>query len=138
MLTFLKIITYSVYSLISFTNVTQQVILPRKFRTITNNIPPYAKPMPNGVAPSSISLSSSHSTSSSSSTASSDDDQPKPQPSLTPSDGDAVSNGTAAHNQPAVQGLLLTRQALHTYQSNNHLVHYKYSTYGRSHHELPR
>lgn len=125
----------------SITNVTQQVILPRKFRTITNNIPPYAKPTPNGVAisaPSSISLSSSHSTSSSSSTASSDDDQPKPQPSPTPSDGDAVSNGTTAPNQPAAQGLLLTRQALHTYHSNNHLVHYKYSTYGRSHHELPR
>ncbi|KFB37651.1 hypothetical protein ZHAS_00004890 [Anopheles sinensis] len=35
-------------------------------------------------------------------------------------------------------GLLLTRQALHTYESPNHLIHYKYSKYGGTCYELPR
>lgn len=34
--------------------------------------------------------------------------------------------------------LLLTRQALNSYTSNNHIIHYKYSAYSGSCHDLPR
>lgn len=81
----------------------QQVILPRKFRTVTNNIPTITN-IPNGT-------------------------------SSTPED---VTQVQVNNNHHSTQGLLLTRQALHTYQSNNHLVHYKYNAYSGSCHDLPR
>lgn len=49
---------------------------------------------------------------------------------------ETLTNGNS--NQTSSPGLLLTRQALHTYQSNNHLVHYKFGSYGGAFHELPK
>lgn len=47
----------------------------------------------------------------------------------------STGTGSCAAN---ANGLLLTRQALHTYHSNSHLVLYKYGQYGRTHAELPK
>lgn len=86
-------------------NYFQQVILPRKFRTVTNNIPSIS----NGISPQT--------------------------PATSPEDATQIQTN---NNHPATQGLLLTRQALHTYNRNNNLVHYKYSAYSGSCHDLPR
>lgn len=83
----------------------QQVILPRKFRTVTNNIPSFS----NGIS--------------------------SPASTTPQEDGTQIQLN---NNHHTTQGLLLTRQALHTYQSNNHLVHYKYNAYSGSCHDLPR
>lgn len=57
----------------------------------------------------------------------------------------AQSNGSTSNggsSSPTIQtnpsGLLLTRQALQTYESNHHIVHYKYSAFGGSCHDLPK
>lgn len=80
----------------------QQIVLPRVYRTTTNNIP---------------TISTTH-------------------------NGTPVENHDGLLNNnsynTAAEGLLLTRQALHTYQSNNHLVHYKYNAYAGSCNDLPR
>lgn len=47
-------------------------------------------------------------------------------------------DGGTAHQSQGQPGLLLTRQALNTYQSNNHLIHYKYGAYGKSWMDLPK
>lgn len=47
-------------------------------------------------------------------------------------------DGVSLNQSQGQPGLLLTRQALNTYQSNNHLIHYKYGTYGKSWIDLPK
>ncbi|XP_055302716.1 dedicator of cytokinesis protein 9 isoform X2 [Sitodiplosis mosellana] len=102
-----------------------QVVLPRKFRTTSNFIPilPTLKKEVSSTKLSNGSLKTNGSPSSNSLADEAKDEN--------------ITNG---HNPPSSQshGLLLTRQALHTYQSNNHLVHYKYSAYSGSYHELPK
>lgn len=103
----------------------KQVVLPRKFRTTSNFIPtlPTLKKEVSSTKLSNGSLKTNGSPSSNSLADEAKDEN--------------ITNG---HNTPSSQshGLLLTRQALHTYQSNNHLVHYKYSAYSGSFHELPK
>lgn len=104
----------------------QEVVLPRKYRTTVNNIPRLpspSKPTVNGsissTATSPVTLSSS--------------------PTLTSTSNEEVDLNDVSNNQSVIhQGLLLTRQALRTYQSNNHLIHYKYNGYSGSCHDLPR
>lgn len=61
---------------------------------------------------------------------------------VTASAGAGVNDSSQSHlvqsTHQQQHGLLLTRQALHTYQSNDHLVYYKYSAYGGTYHDLPR
>lgn len=61
---------------------------------------------------------------------------------MTASAGAGVNDSSQSHlvqsTHQQQHGLLLTRQALHTYQSNDHLVYYKYSAYGGTYHDLPR
>ncbi|XP_037912923.1 dedicator of cytokinesis protein 9 isoform X4 [Hermetia illucens] len=90
-----------------------EVILPRKFRTVSSTIPKI----------------NCHNSSSSNSHHSSSQQNGSGTASQTPP------QSTLPHSTP---GQLLTRQALHTYQTNNHLVHYKYSAYSGSCHDLPR
>lgn len=85
----------------------QQVVLPRKFRTVTNNIPSFC----NGIS------------------------QSESVPT-TPAEDETQTQ--LNNNHHTTQGLLLTRQALHTYSRNNNLVHYKYNAYSGSCHDLPR
>lgn len=134
-----------------------EIILPRRFRTIDNNIPKFYNESVkttttsngNGVSikngeqkngdhnghkdlsrkKSDTGSSSSSSTSSSSATSTL---------TLTTTNGDATGNNRPRSPINASSSTLLTRQALHTYQSNNHLIHYKYSAYGGSCRDLPR
>lgn len=120
----------------------QQVVLPRKFRTTSNYIPSLPTPPTNvknepkqtngngsissekSVASSNVSLSSTSSSLSEDVTAT--------------SAGDSSQSHLVQSTQQQQHGLLLTRQALHTYQSNDHLVYYKYSAYSGTYHDLPR
>lgn len=114
----------------------QQVVLPRKFRTTSNCIPTLpaltkensSTKLSNGNG----SIASSKASNGSSSSSSISEDAIAANDSTTNGN---QSNQTASLHSP---GQLLTRQALHTYQSNNHLVHYKYSAYSGSYHELPK
>ncbi|XP_058447960.1 dedicator of cytokinesis protein 9 isoform X2 [Malaya genurostris] len=90
-----------------------EVVLSKKFRTITSNIPNFSR----------TSSSSSDSTKSTSN------------PS---SNGACINDSRPSSPTVNVQGHLLTRQALHTYESANHVIHYKYSAYGGTYLELPR
>ncbi|XP_065085612.1 dedicator of cytokinesis protein 9 isoform X1 [Ochlerotatus camptorhynchus] len=101
-----------------------EVVLPKKFRTVTSNIPSFAKALAsssaqNGGSSSGKSAAATNGTSSQCASPTHD------------------SNGS---NRATVSstGHLLTRQALHTYESANHLIHYKYSAYGGTYQELPR
>lgn len=38
----------------------------------------------------------------------------------------------------STSGYLLTRQALHTYETANHIIHYKFNAYGGSCYEIPK
>jgi hypothetical protein len=82
--------------------------LPRKFRTLTSGIPTLPIPVENG---------KKHENGNGSS----------------PENG--VTNGK--EKEPLV-GSLLTRQALKTYETANHMVFYKYSVYGGTCGDLPR
>lgn len=46
--------------------------------------------------------------------------------------------GSSIPKKSQSNGLLLTRQALHSYECNNHLIQYKYSAYSGSCHDLPK
>lgn len=85
-----------------------EVVLPKKFRTLHNNIP---SPVT------------------------------KKETSRRPSDSSSISSNSSSPSnfaqQPA-QGHLLTRQALHTYETANHVIHYKCSAYGGTCYELPK
>ncbi|XP_055550318.1 dedicator of cytokinesis protein 9 isoform X4 [Wyeomyia smithii] len=86
-----------------------EVMLTKKFRTITNNIPSFSKTaITNGSTP--------------------------------PVTGSPAAENNSKPSSPTLnpQGHLLTRQALHTYETANHLIHYKYSAYGGTYFELPR
>lgn len=48
------------------------------------------------------------------------------------------SNGKEKEKEPPPVGSLLARQALHTYETANHIVHYKYSAYGGACSDLPK
>lgn len=116
------------------------MVLPRKFRTTISNIP---------CLPSQPDLPPSAHTNVSNTPSSTAPSSPSPSSTSLSSDASGhinnnnnhTSNNNNNNNQPNSahqQGLLLTRQALHTYKSNNHIVHYKYSAYGGSCHELPK
>lgn len=84
----------------------QEIILPRKFRTVTNGIP-VATPK-------------------------------KQQNGTNGNSGENGTNGKDKEKEPPPVGSLLARQALHTYETANHIVHYKYSAYGGACSELPK
>ena len=149
-----------------------EIVLPRRFRTVDNNIPKFSESLPPPSATlSSISSGSSNTngngvykngeqkngdhnghsdltrkksdTGSSSSTSSSSSStltsavQTKPSSPSIHSDSGSNSRPRSPMNA-SCSSTLLTRQALHTYQSDNHLIHYKYSAYGGSCRDLPR
>uniref|UniRef100_A0A182JHE5 Dedicator of cytokinesis protein 9 n=1 Tax=Anopheles atroparvus TaxID=41427 RepID=A0A182JHE5_ANOAO len=100
-----------------------EILQPKKFRTVHSNIPGQAgSTVPTATTNGSRKASSD----SSGSAASSRNGTPTSSRSL------STTGATVAG------GLLLTRQALHTYESPNHLIHYKYSKYGGTCYELPR
>lgn len=91
-------------SFIYFTK--KEIILPRKFRTVTSGIPTIesGKKHENGNG-----------------------------------NGNLQENGaTNGKEKEPLVGSLLTRQALKTYETANHMVFYKYSVYGGSCGDLPR
>lgn len=94
----------------------QEVTLPKKFRTVTSNIPSFAA-LPS--VPSSPSNGSANGNNH-------------------PSSPQATGKAATPPGGGNLQGHLLTRQALHTYESANHLIHYKYSAYGGTCLDLPR
>lgn len=133
-----------------------EIILPRKFRTVDNNIPKFSEnvnlapnPTTNGNLKkngeqkngdhnghSDLSRKKSDTGSSASSSSSSSSTL-----TLTTTNGCDAGNHNNRPRSPITassSSTLLTRQALHTYQSNNHLIHYKYSAYGGSCRDLPR
>ena len=86
----------------------KEIILPRKFRTVTSGIPSIAEggwKHENG-------------------------------------NGNSQGNGhlpeTNGKEKEAQVGSLLTRQALKTYETANHMIFYKYSVYGGTCGDLPR
>ncbi|KAL9707170.1 hypothetical protein quinque_010688 [Culex quinquefasciatus] len=93
-----------------------EVTLPKKFRTVTSNIPSFAA-LPS--VPSSPSNGSANGNNH-------------------PSSPQATGKAATPPGWGNLQGHLLTRQALHTYESANHLIHYKYSAYGGTCLDLPR
>lgn len=137
-------------------------MLPRKCRTTLSGIPAFTSTLPHvDAAPTTpTSVVSAGATKSIASTNSSSDDEtyvsaassesnlagcPTKRSASTCSsavvsaaaavlDGSSSASGSGAD----ANGLLLTRQALHTYHSNSHLVLYKFGQYGRTHAELPK
>ncbi|XP_055642537.1 dedicator of cytokinesis protein 9 isoform X3 [Toxorhynchites rutilus septentrionalis] len=96
-----------------------EVLLPKKIRTVTSNIPNFTKALSEG-SDTNGSENASNGTNS----------------QATSPTGGGRSSSPYVNLPP--QGHLLTRQALHTYESANHLIHYKYSAYGGTCFELPR
>ncbi|KAG5678742.1 hypothetical protein PVAND_008388 [Polypedilum vanderplanki] len=80
-----------------------EVILPRKFRTITTGIPSFIS------------------------------ESPKKQ-----SNSNSTENGSVNGKEKESMGNLLTRQALKTYETANHMILYKYSVYGGNCGDLPK
>lgn len=81
-----------------------EIVLPKKFRTVSSNIPPI------------------------------------PQKELKRTDSSS-SNGSSQSTSPShanALGHLLTRQALHTYQTADHVINYKYSAYSGTCYDLPK
>ncbi|XP_055599906.1 dedicator of cytokinesis protein 9 isoform X2 [Uranotaenia lowii] len=97
-----------------------EVVQPKKFRTITNNIPRFN--IGTSSPPSNINSTSSSNGS--------------PEATCSSPPTHAKSPSTSGSSQQ--QGHLLTRQALHTYESPNYLIHYKYSAYGGTCNDLPK
>lgn len=84
--------------------------MPRKFRTVTNGIPVATpKKQQNGNTNGNSSENGTNGT-----------------------------NGKEKEKEPPPVGSLLARQALHTYETANHIVHYKYSAYGGACNDLPK
>lgn len=79
------------------------------------------------------SISSSSSTLKSSNLA-----QPEDDDDLEDADENALNNGNAASMAPKSECSRFTRQALYTYRAKNHIIHYKYSAYGGTCHDLPK
>lgn len=53
--------------------------------------------------------------------------------------GDSLMNNGCANSMgPKSECSRFTRQALYTYRAKNHLIHYKYSAYGGTCHDLPK
>lgn len=77
-----------------------EIVLPKKFRTVSSNIP----------AP--------------------------PPRELKRSDSSSSTGSSPSHSTPL--GGLLTRQALHTYETANHVIHYKFNGYSGSCYEMPK
>lgn len=111
----------------------KQVVLPRKFRTTSNCIPtlPALTKENSSTKLSNGSIAAKKATNGSSSSSSIPEDAAATDANV---NGHQSKEASILHSP----GQLLTRQALHTYQSNNHLVHYKYSAYSGSYHELPK
>lgn len=87
--------------------------MPREFRTVSNNIPASAKAVQNG------------------NRTSTNDEQH--------TNGNLNGNSSSTNGVPVQsQGHLLTRQALHTYETANHAIRYKYNSYGGTLHDLPK
>ncbi|XP_035917341.1 dedicator of cytokinesis protein 11 isoform X2 [Anopheles stephensi] len=104
-----------------------EILQPKKFRTVHSNIPGHVS------AVTSTSNGSSKRGGSSESGSASSSQNGTPTSSIR-----SQSSVSAGSGVPMVGGLLLTRQALHTYDSPNHLIHYKYSKYGGTCYDLPR
>ncbi|XP_055917510.1 dedicator of cytokinesis protein 9 isoform X2 [Eupeodes corollae] len=148
-----------------------EVVLPRKFRTISSTIPKFSAPPnttiithnnnvsshngsissqngnANGNANGNGNLSRQNSLSSTQSSSPNGSlgsiTSPLSATSSSSSSSSSTlktSTGTISQrpSSPMGGGTLLTRQSLYTYQTNNHLVHYKYSTYGGTCHDLPK
>lgn len=119
----------------------QQVVLPRKFRTTSNYIPSLPTPPTNAAknepkhTNGNGSISSEKSIASSSTSSSLSEDTTA---TAVAGVNDSAQSHLVQSAQQQPHGLLLTRQALHTYQSNDHLVYYKYSAYSGTYHDLPR
>uniref|UniRef100_A0A182K3W5 Dedicator of cytokinesis protein 9 n=1 Tax=Anopheles christyi TaxID=43041 RepID=A0A182K3W5_9DIPT len=112
-----------------------EILQPKKFRTVHSNIPGHAsKEATTNTTASSTNGSTKRGSEGGGSTASSQNGTPTSNRSQT----SASSSLSAGSGGSALGGLLLTRQALHTYDSPNHLIHYKYSKYGGTCYELPR
>uniref|UniRef100_A0A182VSH9 Dedicator of cytokinesis protein 9 n=1 Tax=Anopheles minimus TaxID=112268 RepID=A0A182VSH9_9DIPT len=103
-----------------------EILQPKKFRTVHSNIPGHVSKHQTGNSTNGTNKRGSESGSASSSQ------------NGTPTSNRSQSSVSAGSGVPSVGGLLLTRQALHTYDSPNHLIHYKYSKYGGTCYELPR
>ncbi|XP_049286762.1 dedicator of cytokinesis protein 9 isoform X4 [Anopheles funestus] len=104
-----------------------EILQPKKFRTVHSNIPGHV-PKHQSVVTNTNGSSKRGSESGSASSSQNG----------TPTSNRSQSSVSAGSGVPTVGGLLLTRQALHTYDSPNHLIHYKYSKYGGTCYDLPR
>lgn len=128
--------------LVAFTK--KEVLQPKKFRTVHSNIPGHGVgTIPSVSTTASVGGGSLNGSSkqrsetgstTSGSVAGSQNGTPTSNRSLSISSVGAAGAGGGG----VATGLLLTRQALHTYESPDHLIHYKYSKYGASWYDLPR
>lgn len=75
-----------------------EVVLPRKFRTLSNNIPTISKK----------------------------------------SSSNGANGNTNGDNSKEQLGHLFTRQALHSYETANHVIHYKYNEFSGSCYDMPK
>lgn len=135
-----------------------EIIMPKKFRTVNNEIPYFSSKKPNGVH-SPVKEESPANGSSNGSNGSATPTNGSTNGSATPTNGSLngstngsvasiASNGTSStngngvskekENKEGAAGHLLTRQALTTYETANHIVHYKYSAYSGTCHDLPK
>ncbi|XP_055386706.1 dedicator of cytokinesis protein 9 isoform X2 [Condylostylus longicornis] len=131
-----------------------EVVLPRKFRTVSSTIPQInltitkttvthhqfsinSDKKSNG-SPFSNGDSNIRQPSSPTNSQKSNDDSETTKSSK--STKSSSSNGSTCGKSAILNtsGTLLTRQSLFTYQTNNHLIHYKYKSYSGSVHDLPR
>lgn len=64
--------------------------------------------------------------------------QPEEDEDLDGSDGADGMSGNGSGGGTRAECTRFTRQALYTYRAKNHLIHYKYSAYGGTCHDLPK
>ncbi|XP_061518026.1 dedicator of cytokinesis protein 9 isoform X4 [Anopheles gambiae] len=112
-----------------------EILQPKKFRTVHSNIPGHVS---QAATTTSTNGSSKRSNGGADSATSSQNGTPTSNRSQTSSASSSSSSSAGSGGGTAIGGLLLTRQALHTYNSPNHLIHYKYSKYGGTCYDLPR
>lgn len=144
-----------------------EIILPKTFRTINSEIPHFSSKKSNGVQSPVKVDSPTNGSSNGSSNGSNGSATPTngSNGSATPTNGSngsstpangsingsiasIASNGACStngnginkekDNKDSTAGHLLTRQALTTYETANHIVHYKYSAYSGTCHDLPK
>ncbi|XP_058060238.1 dedicator of cytokinesis protein 9 [Anopheles bellator] len=113
-----------------------EVLQPKKFRTVHSNIPGHCVPATPATS-SGGSINGSGKKRNSESSGGSAGSSAAASRNGTPTSTRSLSVSSVGSPFPGV-GLLLTRQALHTYESPNHLIHYKYSKYGGACYDLPR